>query len=215
MQVCKADARGNDGPAHATIRIRSLVALLMARVQCSTLLRNCSSLRPAPLHNRHTLWPQRCPDSCIAAPARGSGRGAKRTAGATDAACRRAEGMHANGLAVTWDQAQQRPDRHTGRTAGGNTRDVTVERLGEVTVYRRGSTCCLYREGGRSDPEAARRRQPWPTPDRRRRASSAPVPRRWWPGTSVPSTTSSVRPGAPDIATARPSIGSRGSALRA
>jgi integrase len=41
-----------------------------------------------------------------------------------------------------------RPDRlneaHTGSTPGGNTRDVKVERIGKVTIYRRGKTYYLY-----------------------------------------------------------------------
>jgi integrase len=38
---------------------------------------------------------------------------------------------------------------HTGRTEAGNTRDVKVERIGKVTVYKRGETYTLYyREGG-------------------------------------------------------------------
>src|ERR1700739_1548727 len=39
--------------------------------------------------------------------------------------------------------------RHTGRTASGNTRDVKVERIGKVTIYKRGETYYLYyRQGG-------------------------------------------------------------------
>jgi integrase len=44
-----------------------------------------------------------------------------------------------------------KPPLHTGRTDGGNTRDVKIERVGKVTIYKRGSTYCLYyREDGRS-----------------------------------------------------------------
>jgi integrase len=40
---------------------------------------------------------------------------------------------------------------HTGRTPAGHTRDVKVERVGRVTIYRRGNTYYLYyREGGLS-----------------------------------------------------------------
>ena len=39
--------------------------------------------------------------------------------------------------------------RHTGCTAAGHTRDVKVERVGKVTVYKRGDTYYLYyRQGG-------------------------------------------------------------------
>lgn len=38
---------------------------------------------------------------------------------------------------------------HTGRTVAGNTRDVKVERIGKITIYKRGETYCLYyRQGG-------------------------------------------------------------------
>jgi site-specific recombinase XerD len=38
---------------------------------------------------------------------------------------------------------------HTGRTATGHTRDVKVERVGKVTIYKRGNTYHLYyRQGG-------------------------------------------------------------------
>ena len=38
---------------------------------------------------------------------------------------------------------------HSGRTPSGHTRDVKVERVGKVTIYRRGETYCLYfRQGG-------------------------------------------------------------------
>ena len=38
---------------------------------------------------------------------------------------------------------------HTGRTAAGHTRDVKVERIGKVTVYKRGDVYYLYyRQGG-------------------------------------------------------------------
>lgn len=40
---------------------------------------------------------------------------------------------------------------HTGKTAGGHTRDVKVDRIGRVTVYRRGTTYSLYyRENGKT-----------------------------------------------------------------
>ena len=40
---------------------------------------------------------------------------------------------------------------HTGKTLGGNTRDVKVERHGKVTIYKRGLTYYLYyRESQRS-----------------------------------------------------------------
>jgi integrase len=41
------------------------------------------------------------------------------------------------------------PNGHTGRTDAGHTRDVKVERVGKVTVYKRGNTYFLYyRQGG-------------------------------------------------------------------
>lgn len=41
------------------------------------------------------------------------------------------------------------PTGHTGRTSGGHTRDVSVERVGPVTIYKRGNTYWLYyRQGG-------------------------------------------------------------------
>ena len=40
-------------------------------------------------------------------------------------------------------------NRHTGQTASGNTRDVKVERIGRITIYKRGETYYLYyRHGG-------------------------------------------------------------------
>jgi hypothetical protein len=33
---------------------------------------------------------------------------------------------------------------HTGRTAAGHTRDVKVERVGKVTIYKRGDVYYLY-----------------------------------------------------------------------
>ena len=40
---------------------------------------------------------------------------------------------------------------HTGRTKSGNVRDVKVQRIGRVTVYKRGKSYCLYyREKGKS-----------------------------------------------------------------
>jgi integrase len=41
------------------------------------------------------------------------------------------------------------PVGHTGQTEAGHTRDVKIERVGPVTIYKRGSTYYLYyREGG-------------------------------------------------------------------
>ena len=38
---------------------------------------------------------------------------------------------------------------HSGQTASGNTRDVKVERIGRITIYKRGETYYLYfRQGG-------------------------------------------------------------------
>jgi hypothetical protein len=43
------------------------------------------------------------------------------------------------------------PTGHTGRTAKGNIRDVKVERVGVVTIYKRGAAYYLYyRQGGAS-----------------------------------------------------------------
>ena len=43
------------------------------------------------------------------------------------------------------------PKRHTGRTDSGNTRDVKIQRIGRVTVYKRGTSYYLYfREGKKS-----------------------------------------------------------------
>ena len=43
------------------------------------------------------------------------------------------------------------PHGHTGATAGGNTRDVRVQRMGHVTIYKRGKSFYLYhREPGKS-----------------------------------------------------------------
>lgn len=40
---------------------------------------------------------------------------------------------------------------HTGQTASGNTRDMKVDKVGKVTIYKRGSTYYLYyREAGES-----------------------------------------------------------------
>jgi len=47
--------------------------------------------------------------------------------------------------------AKKRSWKHTGKTESGHTRDVKVERVRDVTIYRRGRTYCLYyREGGKS-----------------------------------------------------------------
>lgn len=44
------------------------------------------------------------------------------------------------------------PKGHTGRTAGGNTRDLKVDRFGPVTIYKRGETYSLYyRENSKSE----------------------------------------------------------------
>ncbi len=44
---------------------------------------------------------------------------------------------------------KRKPSGHTGRTEAGNTKDVKVERIGPVTIYKRGQTYSLYyREGG-------------------------------------------------------------------
>lgn len=44
------------------------------------------------------------------------------------------------------------PKGHTGQTANGNVRDVKVERIGPVTIYKRGETYYLYyRENRRSE----------------------------------------------------------------
>ena len=41
---------------------------------------------------------------------------------------------------------------HTGKTQAGNTRDVKIERIGPVTIYKRGETYSLYyRENGKSE----------------------------------------------------------------
>jgi hypothetical protein len=46
---------------------------------------------------------------------------------------------------------QKKANGHTGRTPAGHTRDVKVERIDRVTIYRRGTTYCLYyRQGGLS-----------------------------------------------------------------
>ena len=43
------------------------------------------------------------------------------------------------------------PAGHTGKTAAGNTRDVKVDRIDQVTIYKRGQTYSLYyRENGKS-----------------------------------------------------------------
>src|SRR5579875_2604716 len=39
-------------------------------------------------------------------------------------------------------------NRHTGQTASGNTRDVKVERIGKITIYKRGETYYLYYRQG-------------------------------------------------------------------
>ena len=44
------------------------------------------------------------------------------------------------------------PVGHTGQTDSGSTRDVNVERIGPVTVYKRGSTYYrFYRENRRTE----------------------------------------------------------------
>jgi len=43
------------------------------------------------------------------------------------------------------------PKGHTGRTGNGSTRDVKVDRIGRVTIYKRGRTYYLYhREKGKT-----------------------------------------------------------------
>src|SRR5438128_6709183 len=43
------------------------------------------------------------------------------------------------------------PGGHTGQTNAGHTRDIKVERIGPVTIYKRGLAYYLYyREGGTS-----------------------------------------------------------------
>ena len=44
-----------------------------------------------------------------------------------------------------------RPKKHTGRTTSGSTRDLKIQRIGRVTVYKRGTSYYLYyREGKKS-----------------------------------------------------------------
>ncbi len=44
-----------------------------------------------------------------------------------------------------------KPPAHTGKTGKGHTRDVTVDRIGSVTIFKRGSTFYLYyRENGQT-----------------------------------------------------------------
>lgn len=44
-----------------------------------------------------------------------------------------------------------KPPAHTGKTGKGHTRDVTVDRIGNVTIFKRGPTYYLYyREDGRT-----------------------------------------------------------------
>jgi len=47
---------------------------------------------------------------------------------------------------------QTRPVPHTGQTERGNTRDLKVERVGKVTIYKRGASYYLYyRQNGRTE----------------------------------------------------------------
>ena len=52
---------------------------------------------------------------------------------------------------------------HTGRTTAGNTRDVKVERIGKVTIYKRGRVYYLYFRQGASRI-AGRWTATWPSP---------------------------------------------------
>jgi Ni/Co efflux regulator RcnB len=43
------------------------------------------------------------------------------------------------------------PAGHTGKTSAGNVRDVKIERIDQVTIYKRGKTYSLYyRENGKT-----------------------------------------------------------------
>ena len=55
------------------------------------------------------------------------------------------------------------PRGHTGTTDGGHVRFVRAERIGRITIYKRGNTYSLYyRENGRTirSPIDGRRRSP-------------------------------------------------------
>ncbi|CAN5912676.1 hypothetical protein BH23PLA1_BH23PLA1_35430 [soil metagenome] len=59
------------------------------------------------------------------------------------------------GFTPSMPPTKRKPARHTGQTEAGNIKDVKVERIGPVTIYKRGLTYSLYyREGG-----ATRRRK--------------------------------------------------------
>src|SRR5437016_77080 len=48
-------------------------------------------------------------------------------------------------------RTKKSPAGHTGRTLAGHTRDIKVERVGKVTIYKRGEVYYLYyRQGGTS-----------------------------------------------------------------
>ncbi len=40
------------------------------------------------------------------------------------------------------------PAGHSGQTASGNTKDVKIERIGPVTIYKRGRASYLYGSSG-------------------------------------------------------------------
>ena len=46
--------------------------------------------------------------------------------------------------AGTMPRSPRPPADHSGKTEAGHTRDVKVERVGPVTIYRRGKTYYLY-----------------------------------------------------------------------
>ena len=130
------------------------------------------------------------------------------------------------GTAPPCRASRRGPVGHTGRTEAGNTRDVKVERIGPVTIYKRGATYSLYyREAGVSrapkvdgnlavarataSKVAAALAEGRPSPIGHR----ADQPRaRWSPGTSTTSPTSRGSPCGPRTATARPWTGSSTSA---
>jgi hypothetical protein len=60
-----------------------------------------------------------------------------------------------------------RTPTHSGRTEAGNTRDLKVERIGKVTIYKRGETYSLYyREGGVSQRKRIDGNTCWAKPSR-------------------------------------------------
>ena len=49
------------------------------------------------------------------------------------------------------------PSGHTGQTSSGNVKDVKVDRIGPVTIYKRGLSYFLYfREAGKELPPEGR-----------------------------------------------------------